>query len=366
MGYMFRMWAAADISFEIGEVDDPAAEVFITTPEGQIQVLAEFEERGKCLRLLRLDIQSELPPQALTIGRIRLIAAVWKEWATMKSKLKERLARLGPIRDTHRALSGSPADVVLRPTKGLRGIRVLDAVRLLTETGVSLLKAKRAIEAMIERGEFALRLPAAGDTAALASGLRAAGIALNKLAEQDVDVRHLRKGLGLSREQFALRFNLSIDSVAKWEVGERKPDRAANNYLRVIAADAKVAARAQEEGPSVATTEDFAILPVSVSSRATVNVPKDVAPFFFSSGIECAHLETVHSVFLSGILQSVETRDFAWSLSTENVGYDRFANMHLTPKDPLLETRAGITGRLFVITSHFGRSTSNAQRAENG
>jgi putative transcriptional regulator len=110
-----------------------------------------------------------------------------------------------------------------------------------------MLKAKRAVEAMIERGEIALHLPNVSHLPSLVRGLLGAGITVSTFANDDVDVRALRERLGMTREQFALRYNLSIESVTKWEIEERKPDRAANNYLRVIASDPDIAARSQEE-----------------------------------------------------------------------------------------------------------------------
>jgi putative transcriptional regulator len=52
-----------------------------------------------------------------------------------------------------------------------------------------------------------------------------------------VNLRDIRSKLGLSQEEFALRFNLDIDTVQNWEQGRRTPDVAAENYLRVIEAD---------------------------------------------------------------------------------------------------------------------------------
>lgn len=40
---------------------------------------------------------------------------------------------------------------------------------------------------------------------------------------------------------------MPVDTVEKWESGEREPDRAANNYLRVIAADPDLAIKALAE-----------------------------------------------------------------------------------------------------------------------
>jgi putative transcriptional regulator len=49
-----------------------------------------------------------------------------------------------------------------------------------------------------------------------------------------VDVRRLRERIGLSQEDFALKFNLDLSTLQGWEQGRRAPDRTAENYLRVI------------------------------------------------------------------------------------------------------------------------------------
>ena len=146
---------------------------------------------------------------------------------------------------SRRSRSGSPADVVLRPVSDRSQVKVIPAVQILMTNGLTMLKAKRAVEAALDHGELAVRLPAVESIGALAQGLRTAGLRATKIATGAVDVRVLRECLGLTQEQFSLRYNLSIDSVQAWEAG-RQPDRAASNYLRVIAADPGATAAAQE------------------------------------------------------------------------------------------------------------------------
>lgn len=52
-----------------------------------------------------------------------------------------------------------------------------------------------------------------------------------------VDVRTIRTSLGLSRPKFAERFGLDARTVQDWEQGRRRPDKAAQSYLRVIASN---------------------------------------------------------------------------------------------------------------------------------
>jgi putative transcriptional regulator len=110
-----------------------------------------------------------------------------------------------------------------------------------------MLRAKRAVEAMLDDGEVAVAVPTVEDLATLAGELRKAGVEVARIATDPVDVRALRLNLGLSQEQFARRYNLDLDALQNWEQGRRAPERAVLSYLRVIAAEPAAAARAQEE-----------------------------------------------------------------------------------------------------------------------
>jgi putative transcriptional regulator len=43
----------------------------------------------------------------------------------------------------------------------------------------------------------------------------------------------------MTREEFASRFHIPLDTVVDWEEGRSEPDQIAQTYLRVIANDAK-------------------------------------------------------------------------------------------------------------------------------
>lgn len=55
-----------------------------------------------------------------------------------------------------------------------------------------------------------------------------------KVHEVEVDVRAVRKRLGLSQAEFALRFGFAPGSVRNWEQGHRQPQGPARVLLRVI------------------------------------------------------------------------------------------------------------------------------------
>ena len=112
---------------------------------------------------------------------------------------------------------------------------------------MTMLGAKRAIEAMLADGEVVVGVPTVENLSTLAIELRKAGVKAARIVTGAIDVRALRLKLGMTQEQFARRYNLDLDALQNWEQGRRLPERAVLSYLRVIAADPGLAARAQEE-----------------------------------------------------------------------------------------------------------------------
>ena len=71
------------------------------------------------------------------------------------------------------------------------------------------------------------------------------------LAPGDIDVRALRRTLGLTRSGFAQRFGLAVTAVRDWEQGLRRPDPAARVLLTVIARSPDTVAEAVAEAQTV-------------------------------------------------------------------------------------------------------------------
>ena len=165
----------------------------------------------------------------------------------MSSSLKERFERLGPIRGVDQVRSGSPVVLSLRPARNLASVKAVSATMALAKRGLSLLRAKRAVEEMIERGRAVIRVPKVENQKILADELAAAGCIAAAVAQRSVDVRGLRESLGLTQEQFALRYGIALDALQNWELKRRLPDSAASSYLRVIAKLPDQASEAQEE-----------------------------------------------------------------------------------------------------------------------
>lgn len=57
-------------------------------------------------------------------------------------------------------------------------------------------------------------------------------------------VKTLRRALGLTPEEFAVRFRIPADTLRDWEQGLAEPDQLARAYLKVIAYDPEAVHRA--------------------------------------------------------------------------------------------------------------------------
>jgi putative transcriptional regulator len=56
----------------------------------------------------------------------------------------------------------------------------------------------------------------------------------------------IRRALGLTQEEFAVRFQIPLGTLRDWEQGAAEPDQAARAYLKVIARDPEAVRRALE------------------------------------------------------------------------------------------------------------------------
>lgn len=109
-----------------------------------------------------------------------------------------------------------------------------------------MLRAKRAVEAVIESGEIAVRLANVESIDSLASELRKFGMDTSLIDESPVDVCAVRAGLGMTQEQFALRFNIELAALRNWEQGRYSPDKIAQSYFRAIQRAPKTVSATQE------------------------------------------------------------------------------------------------------------------------
>lgn len=64
---------------------------------------------------------------------------------------------------------------------------------------------------------------------------------------EDIDVQALRKRIGLTQEEFAAKFGISLGTLRHWERGDRKPHGPALVLLRVIKKNDRAVLRALAE-----------------------------------------------------------------------------------------------------------------------
>ncbi len=83
------------------------------------------------------------------------------------------------------------------------------------------------------------------DALAHAKGERS-GVKATTVSVRTVNVKEIRQKLGMSQQQFAMRFGFPIGTVRGWEQGRRVPDGAVRAFLTVIAHEPKAVIRALE------------------------------------------------------------------------------------------------------------------------
>jgi putative transcriptional regulator len=60
----------------------------------------------------------------------------------------------------------------------------------------------------------------------------------------EIDVRAMRRKLGLTQEEFAARYGFSLPRVRDWEQNRSSPDGAVRAYLKVIEREPEAVERA--------------------------------------------------------------------------------------------------------------------------
>jgi putative transcriptional regulator len=59
-----------------------------------------------------------------------------------------------------------------------------------------------------------------------------------------IDIRAMRRKLGMTQESFAVRYGLTLARVRDWEQGRSAPDGAVRAYLKVIEEEPEAVERA--------------------------------------------------------------------------------------------------------------------------
>ena len=153
------------------------------------------------------------------------------------SWLPEGFERLARTQVAPRVSDGSPAALLIEWAGDIREIKTISAVIALTKRWTPVLRGKRAVEAMVANKQAFVLIPRLESFEAIAAELAAAGVKATRVARDDIDVKAIRQRLDLTQEQFAMHYGLELDAVRNWEHGRRKPDTAAQSYLRAISND---------------------------------------------------------------------------------------------------------------------------------
>jgi putative transcriptional regulator len=84
-------------------------------------------------------------------------------------------------------------------------------------------------------------------------GIKEAGAYLDGSADKSryrvhvpekIDVRKIRRSLGLSQEAFAQKYGFALSAVRDWEQGRRRPERSARILLKIVEKEPEAVSRA--------------------------------------------------------------------------------------------------------------------------
>ena len=67
--------------------------------------------------------------------------------------------------------------------------------------------------------------------------------------KQTPRLKIIRRALGLTQEEFSIRFQIPLGTLRDWEQGAAQPDQTARAYLKAIAGDAQAVHRALSAKP---------------------------------------------------------------------------------------------------------------------
>jgi putative transcriptional regulator len=167
------------------------------------------------------------------------------------SSLKERLEQRARSLGGDQSRSGIPVVLLLRPHRGRVPIRSVDAIKRLADSGLSLRKAKDAVERALEtdRAIITVNVQAIPDLKTLARDMIAVGFALFMLRDSPEDkpeVAAIRKRLRFTQTEFAQLFGIDVQTLQGWEQNRRDMPNYAASLLRTIESDPDAVIKTRE------------------------------------------------------------------------------------------------------------------------
>jgi DNA-binding transcriptional regulator YiaG len=113
--------------------------------------------------------------------------------------------------------------------------RTVSVAEALAKRGLTLLQAKRIVTRLAKGESVAAEIPMVEDVDVFEKELKRHGVIAERRDPPDkVNVKEIRERLGLSQEEFAMRFGFDAASLRNWEQGRTEPETAVRSYLKVI------------------------------------------------------------------------------------------------------------------------------------
>ncbi len=177
--------------------------------------------------------------------------------------------------------------------------RPVDAIRILSQSGLSLKRARSIID-RLGTGEHVPVEVSVEEPMVLITKLAALGIAVRAFKDTKVDVRRIREHQHLSQPDFAAMYNLELDTLQNWEQGRNTPDTPAMVLLRVIEKNPTAVLEAITEHLTEATEALERMAALTIEGAATASFD------FFSY----ATLRPMHPMQVDiGTIQFAQKRD---------------------------------------------------------
>jgi DNA-binding transcriptional regulator YiaG len=116
--------------------------------------------------------------------------------------------------------------------------RTVSIAEVLAKRGLTLLQAKRIATRLAKGESVATEIRMVEDTTVFEKELKRHGVIVERRETPDaVDVKAIRERLGLSQDEFAMRFGFDAASLRNWEQKRTVPETAVRSFLKVIDAD---------------------------------------------------------------------------------------------------------------------------------
>jgi DNA-binding transcriptional regulator YiaG len=157
---------------------------------------------------------------------------------SIRSELKARLERLGPVRDVSRPpLSSEQSVVVVLHRTGALD-KPVSVARRLFAAGLTLKQSHEAINKLAERSWTVCAVARNEDLRRLAGELASMNVELRQrlpASGDAIDIAAMRVRHGLSQREYAELLGIDVRTLQNWEQGRNRPDPAAVSLMHIFA-----------------------------------------------------------------------------------------------------------------------------------